>query len=47
MTKRCALCAHKLDSNGHCTNEKCPAYVKAQIDKAAEESAGDKAQGAT
>lgn len=38
MTKRCKICAHKLDDTGACTNEKCPACKKAAIDKAAEES---------
>ena len=38
MTKRCKICAHKLNDDGACTNEKCPACKKAAIDKAAEES---------
>ncbi len=38
MTKRCKICAHKLNSEGACTNTMCPACKKAAIDKAAEES---------
>lgn len=38
MTKRCKICAHKLDDMGACTNVACPACKKAAIDKAAEES---------
>lgn len=38
MTKRCKICAHKLDNTGACVNGKCPACKKAAIDKAAEES---------
>lgn len=38
MTKRCKICAHKLNSEGACTNVACPACKKAAIDKAAEES---------
>lgn len=37
-TKRCKWCARKLDDDGYCTNESCPNYVKAQIDRAAEAS---------
>ena len=44
MTKRCKICAHKSDDTGACTNEKCPAYKKAAIDKAAEESKKDAEQ---
>lgn len=36
--KRCSICAHKLDEQGHCTNEKCPAYIKAKIDEQTNES---------
>lgn len=41
MTKRCTVCARKVDEGGNCTNEKCPAYLLAQINKAAEESKAD------
>lgn len=41
MTKRCTVCARKVDEDGNCTNEKCPAYLLAQINKAAEESKTD------
>lgn len=44
MTKRCKICAHKLNSEGACTNEKCPACKKAAIDKAAKESTKDTEQ---
>ena len=36
MTKRCTICARKLDKNGDCQNKKCPRYTLAQIRKAAE-----------
>ncbi len=38
MTKRCKICAHKLNSEGACTNAACPACKKAALDNAAEES---------
>ena len=31
MTKRCNLCAKKLNEEGRCVNEKCPTYIKEQI----------------
>lgn len=38
MARRCNLCARKLNAEGVCVNEKCPACKKAKIDKVAEES---------
>lgn len=35
MAKRCKFCAHKLDSDGYCTNPKCPEYIRAEIEKKA------------
>lgn len=29
--KRCNICAHKLNTQGCCTNKSCPAYIKDQI----------------
>lgn len=31
MTKRCNLCAKKLNEEGKCTNLNCPNYIKEQI----------------
>lgn len=42
MTKRCTVCARKLDKNGDCQNKKCPRYTLAQIRKAAEAGAAGK-----
>ena len=35
MAKRCKFCAHKIDSDGYCTNPKCPEYIRAEIEKKA------------
>ena len=37
--KRCNICAHNLNEKGNCMNNTCPAYIKAQIEDAAKESA--------
>lgn len=31
MTKRCNICAKKLDEQGKCTNEKCPNRLKEKL----------------
>lgn len=31
MTRRCNLCAKKLNDEGKCTNLNCPNYIKEQI----------------
>lgn len=31
MTKRCNICAKKLDEQGKCTNEKCPNSLKEKL----------------
>lgn len=31
MTKRCNICARKLDDDGKCINPKCPKYIQEKI----------------
>ena len=31
MTKRCNICAKKLDEQGKCKNEKCPNCLKEKL----------------
>lgn len=31
MTKRCNVCAKKLNEGGKCTNEKCPNCLKEKL----------------
>ena len=31
MTKRCNICAKKLDEQDKCTNEKCPNWLKEKL----------------
>lgn len=31
MTKRCNICAKKLDEQGKCINEKCPNCLKEKL----------------
>lgn len=31
MTKRCKVCAKKLNAEGKCTNAKCPNYIKEKL----------------
>lgn len=31
MTKRCNICAKKLNEEGNCTNEKCPNCLKEKL----------------
>lgn len=31
MTKRCNICARKLDDDDKCTNPKCPKHIQEKI----------------
>jgi hypothetical protein len=45
MAKRCKFCAHKLDSDGYCTNPKCPEYIRAEIEKKAASESSESTTG--